>query len=64
MWNRNQPNRDPESSESACVYEELTTIALFYIIGKYNSDRDVLEHTSTSHIAITLVTHPGVRTTN
>ena len=35
------------------------TIVLLYIILKYNSDRDVLEQTSTPQITITLVAHPG-----
>ena len=31
---------------------------VLYIIGKYNSDQGVLEHTSTPQITITLVAHP------
>ena len=39
-------------------YEELDDHCISYL-RKYNSDRDVLEHTSTSLITTTLVAHPG-----
>ena len=42
---------------SALGSQILMTIALIYIIGKYNSERDVLEQTSTSFDNITLVDH-------
>ena len=50
---------DPSQPRLTTGSQILTTIALLYIIGKYNSDRDMLDQSSKSLDTITLVTHPG-----
>ena len=48
------------------IVMKIMTIALLYIIGKYNSDRDVMEQTSTSLVNNHFSHSPqgGVRTTS
>ena len=54
--------KDPESSASTLGYEECYDHRIDYL-RKYDSGKDILDHTSTSLPTITLVAHLGGKNT-